>query len=112
MEQHDGRDGTPVNSFVLFKGATRPPEKFNMPLLPFVLLLGGTVASFFVFQSFYVFLIFIVGLPILYYFGKKDPKFITQVILKVKFAKGNVGELFCKEGATYEPNRPMVDPLE
>lgn len=92
---------------ILFKGATRPPEKYGMPLIPLISLVGFSIALVFFFKSPYPLIAVIFLLPVMFIMGRRDPKFLEQVVLKIQFSRG-LGELFCRKGASYEPNDPKI----
>ncbi len=92
-------------SFVLFKGATRPPEYKGMPYIPFMLGVFGGAGFGFMFKSFIPPAIGLIFIMVLFFFGRKDPKFLFQIYLFIKYS--GLRKLVSRQlDESYEPNRP------
>ncbi|HHQ4679921.1 VirB3 family type IV secretion system protein [Aeromonas veronii] len=92
-------------SFVLFKGATRPPEYKGMPYIPFMLSLFGGAGLGLIFKSFIPPVGAAFFIALLFYFGRKDPKFLFQMYLFIKHS-GFKKLISNQLDESYEPNRP------
>lgn len=93
-------------SFVLFKGATRPPEYKGMPYIPLMLSVFGSAGFTFIFKSWIPPAIGLLFIAILFVFGRKDPKFLFQIYLFVKHS--GFKKLITRQlDESYEPNRPV-----
>lgn len=92
-------------SFVLFKGATRPPEYKGMPYIPFLLSLFGGAGFAFIFKSLIPPVVGGLFIGLLFFFGRKDPKFLFQIYLFIKHS--GFKKLVTRQlDESYEPNRP------
>lgn len=92
-------------SFVLFKGATRPPEYKGMPYIPFMLSVFCGAGFGFIFKSFIPPAVGILSIALLFYFGRKDPKFLFQMYLFIQHS--GFKKLVTRQlDESYEPNRP------
>lgn len=94
-------------SFVLFKGATRPPEYKGMPYIPFMLSIFCGAGLAFIFKSFIPPIIAACFIALLFFFGRKDPKFLFQMYLFIQHS--GLKKLVTRQlDETYEPNRPKI----
>jgi type IV secretory pathway VirB3-like protein len=92
-------------SFALFKGATRPPEFKGIPYIPLMLTVAGAFGIGLITRSPIPFGIAAVIIACLYFFGRDDPRFISQAYLFVR-KSGIVKLLKNQLDESYEPNRP------